>query len=48
MFVDLLYKMTLIYYYTLYLQKMIFDIMIMLNLTEILCFSWFSFTFSFL
>ena len=34
MFVDLLYKMSLIY--TLYLQKAIFDIMSMLNLTHFL------------
>ena len=37
MFVDLLYKMSLIYYYTLYLQKNpIFDIMSLLNLTHFL------------
>jgi len=36
MFVDLLYKMSLIYYYTLYLQKTIFDIMSLLNLTHFL------------
>ena len=36
MFVDLLYKMSLIYYYTFYLQKTIFDIMSMLNLTYFL------------
>ena len=33
MFVGLLHKMYLIYYQTWYLQKMIFDIMFMLNLT---------------
>ena len=36
MFVDLLYKMYLIFYFTLYLQKTIFDIMSMLNLTYFL------------
>ena len=36
MFVDLLYKMSLIYYFTLYLQKTNFDIMSMLNLTYFL------------
>ena len=36
MFVDLLYKMSLIYYYTLYLQKTIFDIMSMLKLAHFL------------